>query len=225
MLRQTIHNWINFLFSYTVIPRKDIHLWINCVGLLMAALPECYWLALYDRLVETASSPGLAKWQYNNLTPFQMFNFDTTHNCLLENKYSYMLALAHSIWHHAGVGQITTMPQFIKEKLQPIVTSEEQLIFACHLIGPTLARFNVERPRCIVDLSVSLYEMLEQVDRAQTQLKYMDPVCDLLYHIKYMFVGDMMKTDVECIIRRLRPALQMRLRFIAHLNIEEIQST
>lgn len=146
--------------------------------------------------------------------------------------------------------------RFIKEKLQPVVTSEEQLIFACHLIGPTLARFNVERPRCIVELSVSLYEMLEQVDRAQTQLKYMDPVCDLLYpffhceysfiyffsmiillllvfldsidgryHIKYMFVGDMMKTDVECIIRRLRPALQMRLRFIAHLNIEEIQST
>lgn len=137
-----------------------------------------------------------------------------------------------------------------------MVNSEEQLIYACHLIGPTLARFNAERPRCIVDLAVSLYEMLEQVDRTQTHLKYMDPVCDLLYpffktvktkmsfqkellflqyinlnveyhryHIKYMFVGDMMKNEVECIIRRLRPALQMRLRFIAHLNIEEIHST
>lgn len=42
------------------------------------------------------------------------------------------------------------------------------------------------------------------------------------YHIKYMFVGDMMKNEVETIIRRLRPALQMRLRFIAHINIEEI---
>ncbi|XP_063986050.1 mediator of RNA polymerase II transcription subunit 23 [Diachasmimorpha longicaudata] len=209
--------------GYTVIPSKDIHLWINCVGLLMAALPECYWTAFYDRLVVTINSPGLAKWQYNNLTPFQMFNFDVTHNCLLENKYSYMLSLTHSIWHHAGVGHITTMPQFVKEKLQPAVTSEEQLIFACHLIGPTLARFNVERPKGVVELTVSLYEMLEQIDRTQATLKYMDPVCDLLYHIKYMFVGDMMKTDVECIIRRLRPALQMRLRFIAHLNIEEIQ--
>lgn len=44
------------------------------------------------------------------------------------------------------------------------------------------------------------------------------------YHIKYMFVGDMMKNEVETIIRRLRPALQMRLRFIAHLNIEEIHA-
>jgi len=45
------------------------------------------------------------------------------------------------------------------------------------------------------------------------------------YHIKYMFVGDMMKNEVECIIRRLRPALQMRLRFIAHINIDEIHTS
>lgn len=53
----------------------------------------------------------------------------------------------------------------------------------------------------------------------------MDPICDLLYHIKYMFVGDVMKNEVEGIIRRLRPALQMRLRFIAHLSIEEIHAS
>lgn len=40
-----------------------------------------------------------------------------------------------------------------------------------------------------------------------------------------MFVGDMTKNEVECVIRRLRPALQMRLRFIAHINIDEIQSS
>lgn len=34
-----------------------------------------------------------------------------------------------------------------------------------------------------------------------------------------------MKIEVDAIIRRLRPALQMRLRFIAQLNIEEIQSS
>ncbi|XP_020291253.1 mediator of RNA polymerase II transcription subunit 23 [Pseudomyrmex gracilis] len=211
--------------GYTVISADEIHLWINCVGLLLAALPECYWSALHERLVETISNPGLTTWQYNNLTPFQLFNFNITHNSLLENKYSYMLALAHSVWHHAGVGQITTMPQFIKEKLQPVVSSEEQLIYACHLIGPTLARFNAERPNCVVELTVSLYEMLERVDHTQTHLNYMDPICDLLYHIKYMFVGDTMKNEVECIIRRLRPALQMRLRFIAHINIEEIHTS
>lgn len=37
-----------------------------------------------------------------------------------------------------------------------------------------------------------------------------------------MFVGDLLKVETETIIRRLRPALQMRLRFITHLNVEEI---
>lgn len=39
-----------------------------------------------------------------------------------------------------------------------------------------------------------------------------------------MFVGDTMKNEVECVIRKLRPALQMRLRFITHLNVEQINT-
>lgn len=62
-----------------------------------------------------------------------------------------------------------------------------------------------------------------QVDRSVTELKYMDPICDVLYHIKYMFTGDSIKTDVEGIIRGLRPALQRRLRFITHLNLDSIE--
>ncbi|KAJ8687549.1 hypothetical protein QAD02_023343 [Eretmocerus hayati] len=211
--------------GYTIIPSDEIHMWINCIGIIMTALPECYWSTLHDRLLEIVASPGLTSWQYDNLTPFQLFNFTLTHNTFLENKYSHILALAHSIWHHAGVGQIVTMAQFFKEKLQPIVRNEEQLIFACHLIGPTLTRLNSERPKCVSDLTILLYEMLERVNCSQTHLKQMDPICDLFYHIKYMFVGDATKNEVDCIIRRLRPALQMRLRFIAHLSIEEIQSS
>lgn len=51
----------------------------------------------------------------------------------------------------------------------------------------------------------------------------MDPICDVFYHIKYMFTGDSIKTDVEGIIRSLRPALQKRLRFITHLNLDSIE--
>lgn len=77
----------------------------------MTALPECYWSTLHDRLVETIKSPGLTDWKYDNLSPFQLFNFNLTHNSFLENKFSYMIALAHSVWHHAGVGQLVTMVQ------------------------------------------------------------------------------------------------------------------
>jgi hypothetical protein len=45
-----------------------------------------------------------------------------------------------------------------------------------------------------------------------------DPICDLLYHIKYMFTGDQVKTEVEQVIRNLKPPLRLRLRFISHLS-------
>ena len=50
-----------------------------------------------------------------------------------------------------------------------------------------------------------------------------DAICDVLYHSKYMFTGDSIKPDVEGIIRKLRPDLQRRLRFITHLNLSTIQ--
>lgn len=42
------------------------------------------------------------------------------------------------------------------------------------------------------------------------------------YHIKYMFVGDLMKSEADQVIRKLRTSLKMRLRFIAHITVEEI---
>ena len=61
------------------------------------------------------------------------------------------------------------------------------------------------------------------MDHSVSELRYMDPLCDLFYHIKYMFTGDSIKTDIEGIIRQLRPQLQLRLRFITHLNPETIE--
>lgn len=75
----------------------------------MSALPDSYWLVLHDRLVETMNSPALQNWQYKR-SPFDMFNFTEVNNAWLENKYVYMLALAHAMWHHAGVGQLSAMP-------------------------------------------------------------------------------------------------------------------
>ena len=47
---------------------------------------------------------------------------------------------------------------------------------------------------------------------------------DFSYHIKYMFVGDGVKNEVEKVIRKLRPALQLRLRYIAQHGKEEAPS-
>ena len=43
----------------------------------------------------------------------------------------------------------------------------------------------------------------------------MDAICDILYHVKYQFTGDSIKVDAERFVKELRPALQLRLRFIS----------
>lgn len=103
-----------------------------------------------------------------------------------------MLALAHSVWHHAGPGQIASVPRWVQDSLTPIVKTEEQFLYVCHLVGPFLQRFN---NNALLELTTVLYELLAHVDHTQTQLNYMDPICDLLYHIKYMFVGDILKKN------------------------------
>ena len=39
--------------------------------------------------------------------------------------------------------------------------------------------------RVLFDVTIQLYELLLRVDQSCAHLKYMDTVCDLLYHIKY----------------------------------------
>ncbi|XP_053676099.1 mediator of RNA polymerase II transcription subunit 23 [Anopheles nili] len=209
--------------GYTVVPNAVIHNWTNTIGLIMAALPEAYWSVIYERMQEALNSKAMKEWNYRQ-SPFEMFNFKVVKEAMLDRSYVTVLAIVHSIFHHFSIGQLATITESIKEKLKPLIHTEYQLLYLCHVVGPFLNRLSLERARAVSDITLMLYELLEQVDKGQpTQaLRYMDPICDLLYHIKYMFVGDTMKTELEAIIRRLRPALQMRLRFITRLNVEEI---
>lgn len=205
--------------GFPAVQSDRVHEWINAIGLILAALPPSYWSVLLDRLLIILEE--LKTWTWNT-TPFHLFNFKATHYQLLQNKFSYMLALAHSFWHHAGPGQIATIPTWVREKLPTVVRTEAQFLFVCHLVGPFMPRFN---NMAIVDLTTGLYELLAQVDQLEPQLLYMDQICDLLYHIKYMFVGYSLKNEIETVVKRLRPELQMRLKFIIHRSPEESQTS
>ena len=82
-------------------------------------------------------------------------------------------------------------------------------------------------PKDVIEITKVYYELLELVDKnigEENTLEFMDPICDMLYHIKYMFVVDSMKTDLEPIIKRLSNSLKSRLRFITRLGVEEIKT-
>lgn len=94
--------------GYTVIPQNEIHGWINVVGLLLTALPKCYWSIIYDRLQEVMKSEKMTEWPYR-FSPFEMFNFKSVTEAMIERKYVLLLAVAHSILHHSSIGQMVTI--------------------------------------------------------------------------------------------------------------------
>ncbi|XP_041358001.1 mediator of RNA polymerase II transcription subunit 23-like [Gigantopelta aegis] len=211
------------LKSCLQLPQDKIISWMNAVGLVLTALPDPFWAVLHENIVSTISMPQLVV-PSGSTNPFQMFNFFTSHMVFAEQHCSYLLGLCHTVWHHAGIGQLSLLPVFIKEKLRPIIKTEDQFLYLCHLVGPFLQRFHLERTRCLLDITMELYEILMTVDKSCEHMRYIDPISDFLYHIKYMFVGDGVKNEVEKVIRNLRPALQLRLRFISHTNVEEVSS-
>lgn len=101
--------------GYTVIPQNQIHNWINAIGILMAALPEAYWSVIYDRIQEVLVSPKMIEWQYR-YSPFDMFNFKTVKEAMLEKNYVLLLAIAQSILHHSSIGQIATLAEYVSCK-------------------------------------------------------------------------------------------------------------
>ncbi|KAK4327235.1 hypothetical protein Pmani_002291 [Petrolisthes manimaculis] len=213
------------LKGYYDIPPGEVEEWVNAIGLILTWLPEPYWMVIHDRIIDLLQSPSLSCPGGGSLDPFTMLNLEQLRSSLSDMTAALTLALAHSFWHHSSFGQVCRIPQFMKERIRPILTTEEQLVVVFHLVGPFLQRFNAEPARKVFDVTIELYEALAKVDHSVGELKYLDPVCDMLYHIKYMFTGDFIKTDVEAIIRGLRPTLQRRLRFITHLNLDAIENS
>lgn len=76
----------------------------------MAAMPESYWSVVYDRLEEIIRLPAMQEWTMRH-SPFDMFNFKTVKDAMLEKNYVIMLAISHSIFHHFGVGQTAKIVQ------------------------------------------------------------------------------------------------------------------
>lgn len=94
--------------GYALIPQKEIHSYINAVGIVMAELPETYWSGIYERLQEVLNLPNMLRWSYR-FNAFEMFNFKLVREAMVEKTFAVVLAVAHSIFHHMGGFKLATM--------------------------------------------------------------------------------------------------------------------
>jgi len=114
------------------------------------------------------------------------------------------------------IGQLSLVPEFLRDEVRSFVKNELQFLFVFHLIGPSYVRFHHERSRCLTDVTSFLYEILQETNRHVDTFHFCDEIADVLYHIKYMHVGVMMNDTVKSAVDKLMPILQNRLQFLYH---------
>ncbi|KAA0195993.1 hypothetical protein HAZT_HAZT000789 [Hyalella azteca] len=207
------------------IPARELGEYINAVALVLTWLPESYWLTVHHRIVNLLQCPELSSNSPpSTLDIFSLMRLDLLQPCVRHSSVSLTIALVHAFWHHSSLSQLGRIPQLMKEQIRGILETEAQLVCLFQLVGPFLSRFSVDIARKVFDVTLEFYHALAKVDESVTEFMHQDAICDVLYHIKYMFTGDSIKPDLEGIIRGLRPDLQRRLRFITHLNLSNIQA-
>lgn len=76
-----------------------------------ALFQEPYWIVLHDRIVSVISSPALTSETEWAGYPFALLDFTACHQSYSEMNCSYVLALAHAVWHHSSIGQLSLIPK------------------------------------------------------------------------------------------------------------------
>uniref|UniRef100_A0A915BTY7 Mediator of RNA polymerase II transcription subunit 23 n=3 Tax=Parascaris univalens TaxID=6257 RepID=A0A915BTY7_PARUN len=187
---------------------------INTVALILTALPSSFQHVFYDHIVSVLDSEALTQGD-----PSICFeSLESECFLLTENQLLTNLALGHAYLQHCNTSSLAALPEFVRDQLAPKLVTEAQLIFVLRLVVPILQRFYdaKERSKQIQDLAVDVYKMTVKVNERVGVLKYEDAICDLLYHMKYMYVGDFVKNEAEQAIQRLSPSMRVKLKYISH---------
>lgn len=85
---------------------------------------DSFWSVIYEKICEVLKSDLSARDVASNPMvldetarpspfPYSFFDFSANMAMHSETHADYVLALTHGVWHHASIGQLTSMPQWV----------------------------------------------------------------------------------------------------------------
>ncbi|KAL3317378.1 hypothetical protein Ciccas_003973 [Cichlidogyrus casuarinus] len=132
----------------------------------------------------------------------------------------FMSAVWHAVWLHTNTARMHTLPHMYSELLNSKwVQSEAALLLTFFLFAPLMGILHVDGSMKLVNLTNDLYKMIAAVDRKMKdeggkQFAHIDTIADLLYHLKYMYVGNGVQMAVKTHFTEFQPSLQAQLKFL-----------
>ena len=115
------------------------------------------------------------------------------------------------------------MFSFIKDRLDELVKTESHFLFICKLIGPFLSKIHLENTNLLIDLAQELYDMIHRVDKLNTNLHYMETICNFFYHLKYRHIGESIKEKIHTLMPDFRPELKTQFKYITSELNQQVQ--
>jgi len=197
------------------IPVEDIPKWFNAFGMITAHLPYEYSKVVNQAIITALNSPEILQIQPSAVYPSHNFSFSPEEQRESDNYLARMITCVHACWSHMAIIQLTPLQKFLENEVRPILRTEMQLLFILHLISPFLSRLEKERTRILSEVVVELYQLIHQIGQ-QVELIHVDAIADLLYHIKYKYIGEYrpVMEKVREFIRHFPQKLRDRLKFM-----------
>ncbi len=210
-----------------MIEKKEYVYWINAAGIIIANLPEPYWYPVYELLAEIMKTDELL----NSVNPLNDANFLLEHFDLfladeknILSPATLIVTIFHSIWCHSSANHFYYfIKNFIKERKDELVKTESHFLFICKLIGPFLSKIHLENTNLLIELAQELYDMIHRVDKINTNLFYMETICNFFYHLKYRHIGESIKEKIHTLMPDFRPELKTQFKYITSELNQQLQ--
>lgn len=128
------------------------------------------------------------------------------------------LAVIQTFWQLSSMAMYTKGIEFFEEILVDLVTNESQLLYAARIILPFIVKMSEARDKFKKDettkCTIALYEMIGKIcSNTENQIVYKSLICDIMYFIKYMFIGDVVKEKAEDVIKKMPSDMQELMKF------------
>ncbi|GMT28254.1 hypothetical protein PFISCL1PPCAC_19551, partial [Pristionchus fissidentatus] len=185
-------------------------LYLNAISLILTSLPHTYTQFLFTEIMSIFGE-GLKDTTIDEII---LETHERASLSMRATKLSAILALSQAFWHHATVPTLMWFVTRFETELEAGVRTEKDLFAALHVIIPLLQRIADSKEKNQIDrcfrMVVLFYKLLKSIQVIERE----DNICDLLYHFKYMFVGDFVKEDINILIDSMQCSLKKKLKFI-----------
>ncbi|GMT00386.1 hypothetical protein PENTCL1PPCAC_22560, partial [Pristionchus entomophagus] len=215
MLASPLRNEILGRAFIDILYQEDIAqplLYLNAVSLILTTLPYTYTNFLFEEIMSLFGEPI----EHLSIDQIIMETYEKTVNRKRATKVHTVIALSQAFWHHATVPILISFVSRFEEELENGVKTEKDLFLALHILIPLLQRIADAKEKIHIDrcfrMVLLIYRLLQKI--AVNKITKEDAICDLLYHFKYVFVGDSVKKDINEIIDSMSASLKRKLKFI-----------